>query len=669
MHNNAGEQISNRWKTDTKALEKLDKPQRAVDRIRSDTPPNACGRSMVPETFSKEIAGTVEEAREDNRHEAHCIESGAAALGHSKNVSEDTSSDNYFGSDVSSATRDDVDQCSSASDRLQDSYCPIVPLGHQNGIYYFISASGELRCMKAEALEAGRGVQALFCGVDDLAEDWCKQKFATNNGVWNSKEVGRWIIRACNQAGVFDPNNADIKSIGVWREYNGTLVAHCGDRLAYNDGQEITLPHRTDKSIMIGTTAITPPADHPASSNELHDLLEQLRMSWGWKTPYAADVVFGWVSAAFLGGYPEWRSHLYVHGSRGSGKSKLMQFAALLLGELAGGVINDATEAGLRQSRNNQARPVLIDEFEPDDTIQNGSRHDAMMALFRRMSGGEGGRISRGSAHHSSVSFRIVGAAFVTSINHIHLEPQDRSRFVMLELGSLPCAVEPARSAAALRELERHARDIASAFFCRMVLQSSRWDETHSRIAAEARRLGGDARQADTVATILTGRDLALFDDAIDTYRLKDLEPILREMLNDAAEADAACEGTEALDYLLGTNLSLDHGIKRSVRELLQSTIGKSTLPGVEDPKGALARNGIHYSEKKLCIGVTIGRNSQAAKIFRDTKWRNGAHVSALLKVDGANKPKNPVRFGPCQQHRVLLIPISSWQIKREEAA
>jgi hypothetical protein len=92
-----------------------------------------------------------------------------------------------------------------------------------------------------------------------------------------------------------------------------------------------------------------------------------------------------------------------------------------MLGEFGGSVLNDATEAGIRQSRNNQARPILIDEFEPDQSVRNGSKQDGMFALFRRMSGGEGGRVSRGGADHSAVSFRTLGAAYVTSINHIQL--------------------------------------------------------------------------------------------------------------------------------------------------------------------------------------------------------------------------------------------------------
>jgi energy-coupling factor transporter ATP-binding protein EcfA2 len=184
---------------------------------------------------------------------------------------------------------------------------------------------------------------------------------------------------------------------------------------------------------------------------------------WGWKRDVDADIFLGWVAAAILGGFPAWRSHLYVYGSRGSGKSKLMEVAAGMLGEFGGSVLNDATEAGIRQSRNNQARPILIDEFEPDQSVRNGSKQDGMFALFRRMSGGEGGRVSRGGSDHSAVSFRTLGAAYVTSINHIQLEPQDRSRFVMLDLGQLPITSDPLKMMSRLEVFEKSIRALSIA--------------------------------------------------------------------------------------------------------------------------------------------------------------------------------------------------------------
>ena len=399
----------------------------------------------------------------------------------------------------------------------------------------------------------------------------------------------------------------------------------------------------------------------------MNQLLERLRKSWGWKRKLEVDVFFGWIAAACLGGFPDWRAHLYVYGSRGSGKSKLMELAASLLGDLAGGVVNDATEAGLRQSRNNQARPILIDEFEPDDNARNGVRQDGILALFRRMSGGDGGRISRGGADHSSVSFRTLGAAYVTSINHIELEPQDRSRFVMLELDAVPDIDNPAQGAADLKALESTVRSKSRGFFQRMLAQSSRWDATRASIAAKARSLGADARQAATVSTILAGRDLLLFDDQICTSRLNALEPYLREMIGDASETDVASEGAEALDHLLSSMVMLDQGVRRTVRELLQSVIAGTSIVGVTDPNGALNRFGVHVLQDKECVAVRLGKTSPIAKLYSETKWRSGAHGSALLKLDGVEKPKSAVRLSPNLQQRAILVPFDSLPFETDE--
>lgn len=544
--------------------------------------------------------------------------------------------------------------------------CPIVPLGHKNGSYFFISASGELRSMKAEALEAGRGVRALFTGVSPDAEAWCLSEFATANDAWCPKAAGLWIIKSCNSAGVFDPNNADLRSIGVWRDEEDQAVAHCGDRLIWADGRSCSLAEHDGKAIMVGAAPIAAPAKTPVDPSELFELVKSLRSGWGWKRKLDPEIFFGWLAAAFLGGFPEWRAHLYVHGSRGSGKSKLMELAASAMHDLAGGVINDATETGLRQSRNNQARPVLIDEFEPDDNARNSARQDGMLALFRRMSGGAGGRISRGGADHSSVSFRSLGAAYVTSINHIHLEPQDRSRFIMLELGRLPEVEDPGQTAAALKELEGCVSRLAPAFFSRMLSQSQRWDVTHATIAAEARRIGADARQADTVATILAGRDLALFDGSVGQRRLHELGPFFEEMLGEASEADAASEGADALDYLLNAMLQLDHGYRRSVGEVLESLLTGSSVLGVDDPKATLSRIGVYLVENRDSVAVRVGTTTPVAKLFDETKWKKGAHASALLKLDGATKPSSAIRVSSKQQHRVILIPISSLPLSRD---
>jgi hypothetical protein len=237
----------------------------------------------------------------------------------------------------------------------------------------------------------------------------------------------------------------------------------------------------------------------------------------------------------------------------------------------------------------------------------------------------------------------------------------------MLELDTLPDPENPAQSAADLQTLERQVRLLSSGVFRRMLAQSRRWDATQAAIAAEARSLGADARQAATVSTILTGRDLAMFDHQINASRLRALEPYLLEMLGDASEADVASEGTEALDHLLSSILYLDQGLRRSVRELLQSVTTDTLLVGVNDANAALNRVGVHVLQGKECVAIRLGKTSPIAKLYSETKWRSGAHGSALLKLDGAAKPNSAVRLSRNLQQRAILVPFESLQFGTSE--
>lgn len=550
---------------------------------------------------------------------------------------------------------------SNSSDEVAEvtPYCPIVPLGHDGGNYYLLSTNGQLRKFSADSLEAGRGVRALLSGISPEVHEWCLSAFPARDNSWNYKNAGLWIIEQCNAKGIFDPSNADLRSIGVWRDDSGRANAHCGDRIVFPRGETAALTEYQAKHTMIGAMRISEPDMRALPLDAELNLLRTVERLWGWKRAEDASIWLGWVAAACLGGFPDWRTHLYIHGTRGSGKSKLIELAARMLGDLGGEVFNDATEPGLRQSRNNQARPLLLDEFEPDDNPRNASRQDGMLALFRRMSGGAGGRISRGGSDHSAVSFRALGAVYVTSINHVHLEPQDRSRFVVLRLGTLPDCQDPVSAAEDLERAFSVCGEFSSRIRGKLLRQSKRWDKTHSAIGAKARSLGADARQAATVATILAGLDLFLHDGDIDSQRMDDLDSPMKALMADFGESDEGSEGGDALDHLLSASLSLDQGLKRTVRELVFAEVNQDGMVGLQDITGALKRHGIHLDKERQYLAVRVGKSTPTATLFAGTKWRNGAHSSALLKLEGVTRPKSAVRFSPNEQHRAVLVSFS----------
>jgi hypothetical protein len=168
----------------------------------------------------------------------------------------------------------------------------------------------------------------------------------------------------------------------------------------------------------------------------------------------------------------------------------------------------------------------------------------------------------------------------------------------------------------------------------------------HAVIAAAARSEGADARQAETAATILAGRDLALIDGDIDQKRLRALQPILMELMRDAEDSGVSSEGDDALDFLLSHSPNLDHSVNRTIRDLLIGVIEQTLVKDVEDLDAALGRLGAYVLPAKSAVAVRVGRHSPVSSIYANTKWQSGAHASVLLKLKGVSRPSSAIRFG-----------------------
>src|SRR3546814_12688673 len=76
----------------------------------------------------------------------------------------------------------------------------------------------------------------------------------------------------------------------------------------------------------------------------------------------------GWIAIAVICGALNWRPHVWLTGSSGSGKSWLLDNVIRpLIGAIAVYCQSNSTEAGIRQTLATDARPVLFDEAESED--------------------------------------------------------------------------------------------------------------------------------------------------------------------------------------------------------------------------------------------------------------------------------------------------------------
>src|SRR3546814_2609502 len=93
-----------------------------------------------------------------------------------------------------------------------------------------------------------------------------------------------------------------------------------------------------------------PDRDSPLSDEEASRIIDiccRLR----WEKPYGGWLLAGWIAIAVICGALNWRPHVWLTGSSGSGKSWLLDNVIRpLIGAIAVYCQSNSTEAGIRQT-------------------------------------------------------------------------------------------------------------------------------------------------------------------------------------------------------------------------------------------------------------------------------------------------------------------------------
>jgi hypothetical protein len=237
--------------------------------------------------------------------------------------------------------------------------CPVVFLGQYGGDFRFFDHMGQLRVLAAHHITQPAQISVLF-GKEGA--QWLALAFPALSqrnvptGRFDAADVGDWIIDQSSRAGLFDPR-LPVRGVGVWRA-DDVAVLHLGDRLVW-DGEERPPGLRAAGALWPAHPAavkLAPPAP-PEDANHLETLFAR----WNWRQPMAAAVLFGLYAAGMMGAAIPWRPHGFVVGEAGSGKSTL--FDMLAEANPLATLVNDYTEAGLRQTLATHASAALLERM------------------------------------------------------------------------------------------------------------------------------------------------------------------------------------------------------------------------------------------------------------------------------------------------------------------
>lgn len=470
------------------------------------------------------------------------------------------------------------------------------------------------------------------------------------------------LIGACGDAGIFDPLGK-VRGRGAHKGKLRSLIVHCGDKILVNgrriDGSardaEWHNPGVIDGMVYPAAAPGPRPVPEPVGV-EVGERLLAILQTWRWERSILDPMLaLGWTGQAFICGALDWRSHLFVTGGKGTGKSTLNgkgMFFDQLLGK---GLLRtgSATEAAVRQLLGSQTIPVIFDEFEPSEF--NAHKTKAMLELARVASSGDD--MHKGGMDHQAQQFVLQSAFQFSSILMPEMQPQDRSRFAILQLKPFPKRVREDAKADdetpdsgidldALK-LPEFGRQIQR----RMIDGWSRWQETLRLYRRALERVGHTPRGQDTFGTLLACADLLLYDhlpdrELVDEWADRLAPEGLSEISNTVEEHDAC------LTHLATSMVQARGGDERAT---VASWVERA-LKEAGDPEstGYMARQLEHLGLKLVNLRTTAkgdlgavayrigapaflavaGDHLGLSALFRDSRWQRGAWSQALGRVE-----------------------------------
>lgn len=549
-----------------------------------------------------------------------------------------------------------------------DPACPVTPLGVRGDRYFFLDALRQLR--ELEAGKTGRSyILSLFGDKTAFVYELWPNKVDNDTGrvlSWKVERAQEELMARAADAGVWDPFER-VRGAGAWREEDGGLLLHCGNRLIHfpldPSGDAVPTSRRPGK---VGRYVYpTDPAQPvPAEVSPAYDTeddpgahLREILETWNWKRPDIDPVLLiGWIGAAMIGGALKWRPAAWITGGAGTGKSTLMDLIKLVLDD---GLVSvaDATGAGIWQKLGYKTLPVALDEQENEE---DNRKINAVIKLARLAA--SGGMVLRGGADHQASEFVARSCFLFQSIITPPLLPQDRSRLAILDLlklkgGEAVPAMEPAKM-----------RAIGSALRRRIADAWPRLDAVLRTYREALEAEGHNSRGADQFGTLLALADVILLSPRESGVEAKEWALKLQQdsafELGDAADAETQCLRkiltTIADAYRGGTQDTLSNWMAKATGRLHGDGVNDLT----REANKILSTYGVKVVKEAGHQYLAVATSHEGlSRVFHGSQWatRSGAAEAPwtrqLRRLPGAFAAPKTVWIGSAC--RATLIPMS----------
>lgn len=555
--------------------------------------------------------------------------------------------------------QDDFDGGDDLAGAMLPEDCPVRPLGHMGGAYYFADPEGQIRDFR----RLGEAEQlSLFMG----RTGWLMQHFSDrkgNNRAWNTTEAAARLIDAAVRAGWYDSDS--VRGPGVWWEtaadlggQPGAIVIHHGDRLQCGQFVDVGDGHpmlRLDPPIAAGrrigghlykaVPGECRPADQPASEAEA-ERLENFIGTWNLaRGEWDARLLMGITALSWVSGLLNRRPMCFLQSKPGSGKSALVTLLQSVNGRAWRR--ETFTGPGLRDELEHArcARLLLLNEAEAKDDNQ---RFESVAELMRyNYTEGEGASTVYGR--------RTVPTSFLAVLAGVLPPPvreTDGSRRIVVRMLPLNASDED------VLDFDDRLAAMAALgprMYRRMLWSWGRWRQTWRAYAMGMLRAGFQKRDVDTWATVIAGWDLLRWDE-FDPARVGQWLGIISP---DSMEKPLSAPETCLVHLLTYRIDEWAGGGKRTIGEHLAEALGKiagsyqrqEALRGVKRFGVTIATLGGKKNQSGEVFGgqdyIAVAKNHGGLEtVFRGTDFVGGGWATALKDLDGADDSPVPIRLG-----------------------
>jgi hypothetical protein len=514
---------------------------------------------------------------------------------------------------------------------------PFRMLGHNRGSYFYLPRAGG----QIVALKSHEHTPLRLLAIATL-NDWYTARGDADGRIteYQWQQLANGLIHSQHAEGIFEETR--LRGRGAWMD---------GKRVIVHTGSEVIVDHVPTDLTKVNSRYVYEAApswdfgfSEPATSSEAHRLVEICdRLTW--EDSLSGALLAGWCVIAPVSGALPWRPHVWINGPAGSGKTTAqVDIVGRVVGPSALRLEGKTTEASIRQNMGFDARPVLLDEAEGEDT-DGAKRMQGILDLARVSS--SGGVISKGSSQHRAVNFVVRSCFCFSSIHSSIRHHADESRITRLSLRKNDAADSEQHFVDLTNDIAMwFTPEYASRMFARTVkylpilLKNSQIFTSAASIALKNRRA------ADQVGPMLAGLYLCHSSGAVTLDAATAF--IQKHQWNDHLSLDSQSDEYRLFSYIM----------TRMVRVMTndgprEMTVGQAFIDGGYarelGPMGIKAD-----AEGNILIA---NKSDRLHDLLREKPQWQSDWKRVLSLLPGATKPKDPEYFAPAVLQRMVKIP------------